>query len=692
MSIRLQLLLLALITLVLPWAGCQYAREVQTVLRASQEQALLASAGTIANALSAQPQRMFHSGAASGRFDSAGGDIYAFPLRLTPLMDGYRDDWDIPVAPSPLPAAGLRARLQAGVTDHYLFLYIEVDDAHFDAAGEATSETVQHADRVELALQDPDGAVQKYLFATNAPGMVAAQTEVRGDDGGITLSAEPRIQGFWLQRARGYSLEFRIPLPMVGARLWIEAIDGNAPQHRAGTLAGAGLANPATAGTSGDLRGGRLFFSSGTLLDWLTPFIRNGTRATVIDANALKLATAGSAEASTRAGEEASKVGWYRRFQALDVSLLPQRESLPDKLVGPHIVAALRGHPQAQWFRVGDRDEILLAAAAPVLINGTTSGAVVLEQAGEQLLGLRDRALSRLFNLTLLATGMAVAFVLGFATWLSARLRRLRDAADSALRADGQIDTHMPESTAGDELGELSRSFSRMLERLVEHTQYLRTLGGKLSHELRTPLSIVKSSLDNLDLEGVNDAQRVYLARAHGGVTRLQAILGALGAAARVEESIRQAERVPLDLTELTASATAGYRDAFPAAHFELALPDGACHWRGAPELLVQMLDKLVENAVDFTPATGRIRLALRRDGARYLLEVDNDGPVIPENLLPRLFESLFELREAAGDRPHFGLGLYIVRLIAQFHDGQASVANRADGGGVVFSVALPMI
>jgi len=440
------------------------------------------------------------------------------------------------------------------------------------------------------------------------------------------------------------------------------------------------------------MKGGRLFFSSGTLIDWLKPFIRNGTRATIIDANALKLASAGSAEAIPAPGEAPEKVGWYRRFQAMDVAQLPHRESLPDRLAGPYVTTALKGQPAAQWFRAGSQDEILLAAAAPVVVNGTSVGAVVLEQAGEQLLGLRDRALSRLFNLTLMATGVAVAFVLGFATWLSMRIGRLRNAADSAVRADGQIDTRMPESDSGDELGELSRSFSRMLGRLSEHTAYLRTLGGKLSHELRTPMSIVRSSLDNLEQEGVSDAQRVYLARAQGGVERLQGILSALGAAARVEESIRQAEWIPFDLTALIQSAVAGYRDAFSGSLFDLDLPAEPCHWRGAPELVVQMLDKLVENAVDFTPAAGRIRISLRRYAGNFEIAVMNDGPVIPEQLLPRLFESLFELRETPGERPHFGLGLYIVRLIAEFHGGKAIVANRADGGGVTFSVSLPMI
>ncbi len=681
MSIRLQLLLMSLATLVLPWAGCQYAREVQTVLRASQEQALLAASGTIANALSAQPQRMFHSAQSGSKFDAGGGDIYAFPLRATPLLDGYRDDWDVPLEPRALPSAsGLRARMQAGVTDRYLFVYVEVDDSHWDPQAGETS--AADADRIEFALQDPDGALENYLFATNAPGMVAAQTTVRGDDGSVRLVSEPRIQGFWLQTARGYTLEFRVPMALVGARLWIEAIDGASPvRRRAGTLGGADK-----------LTGGRLFFSSGSLIEWLSPFIRNGTGATVIDANALKLATAGSAEAAAAPGDEEAQVAWYRRFQAMDIQHLPSRKPLADRLEGAHVDAALLGHPQAQWYRVGSHDEILLAAAAPVMANGHAIGAVVLEQAGDQLLGLRDRALSRLFNLTLIATGIAVIFVLGFASRLSSRIGKLREAADTALSADGTLATTLPESGAGDEIGALSRSFARMLTRLSEHTRYLRTLGGKLSHELRTPLSIVKSSLDNLELEGASASQQIYLTRARDGAERLQQILGALGAAARTEESIRQADRVGFNLKELVESAVAAYRDSFAPARFVLEVPVEACHWRGAPELIVQMLDKLVENAVDFTPPEGSIRIALSRDAGRYLLQVGNDGALIPESLLPRLFESLFEMRDTKDDRPHFGLGLYIVRLIAEFHGGVAQVANREDGSGVEFTISLPML
>src|SRR5664279_992728 len=125
--------MVALTTLVLPWAGCQYARELETALRNSQETSLLASAGTIANALSAQPQRVFRDPDDMQIFDASLGDLYVFPLHSQPLLDGYRDDWGLGSVPSALPTStGYTARVQAGSTGRYLYLYIEVDDARFD--------------------------------------------------------------------------------------------------------------------------------------------------------------------------------------------------------------------------------------------------------------------------------------------------------------------------------------------------------------------------------------------------------------------------------------------------------------------------------------------------------------------------------------------------------------------------------
>ena len=678
MSIRLQLLLVALTTLVLPWAGCQYAKELETALRSSQEQSLLASAGTIANALSAQPQRVFHDADDNQAFSAGAGDLYVYPLITQPLLDGYREDWDVPAEPTVLPTTtGYRARVQAGSTERFLYIYLEVDDPHFDPQPHNVRPDQDRFDRVNLTLEGPNGRAS-YFFGTDAPGLIAAQSVTKGEDGNDRVAAEPRIQAFWMQAAAGYHLEARIPLSFVARHLWIEAIDGRGK-------AKAGF------GADSDL-GGRLFFATAGLSSLLETFIGEGTSATVIDANALKLGTAGSVSSKKRREGEESEPIWQRYFMRIDTADLPTLSSAPDHLSGESVTSALQGRPHAQWVVGGANHEMLLTAAAPIVIEGQLHGAVVLQQAADQLLALRDRALRRLFNLTLISTAAAVIIMLAFATWISLRIGRLRDAADSAVGSDGRIQLSMPESASADEIGALSRGFERLLLRLNEHAQYLRTLGGKLSHELRTPLTIVRSSLDNLESEGLRDDQRLYITRAREGTQRLQSILSALGAAARVEESIKQSERVNFDLRELLVSAVAAYRDGFPATHFTLQTPEDPCFARGAPDLMVQLLDKLIENAVDFCPKAGTVTVRLERVQASYCLQVANDGPLIPEALMGRLFESLFEQREGGDDKPHFGLGLYIVRLVAEFHGGTAVAANRDDGSGVVFTIMLPLI
>ena len=680
MSIRLQLLIVALTTLVLPWAGCQYARELETALRNSQERSLLASAGTIANALSAQPQHVFRDPDDLQVFDASLGDLYVYPLRNQPLLDGYRDDWGVAAAPSALPTStGYAARVQAGSAGRYLYLYIEVDDTHFDAEPGNVHPERDRFDRIDLTVQRPDGTRDFFFFGTSAPGLIAAQSIVNGGDGQDHAIEEPRLQAFWLQTSAGYHLEARIPLSFVGSRLWIEAQDG-----RGNAKSGVDAVRVP--------EGGRLFFMTEGLDELLGTFIRDGARATVIDANALKLGVAGNLGAAASGGADEAPQSWYRRFMSVDTTSFPLQSSAPGRFGGNSVTEALAGHPHAEWVRSAGSQDPLLTAAAPIVIDGRTRGAVCLEEAADQLLSLRDRAVTRLFNLTLLATAAAVAVMFGFATWLSMRIARLRNAADSAVSSDGTIRLDMPESASADEIGALSRGFERLLSRLNEHTQYLRTLGGKLSHELRTPLTIVRSSLDNLESEGLRDDQRRYVTRAREGTLRLQSILSALGAAARVEESIKQAERVSFDMRELLSSAVAAYRDGFPLSHIDLEVPSDPCFFRGAPDLLVQLLDKLIENAVDFCCSAGTITVCLQRASGNYLLQVQNDGPPIPQALHGRLFESLFEQRQGRDGKPHFGLGLYIVRLIAEFHAGTAVASNRPDGGGALFTVTLPLI
>ena len=136
----------------------------------------------------------------------------------------------------------------------------------------------------------------------------------------------------------------------------------------------------------------------------------------------------------------------------------------------------------------------------------------------------------------------------------------------------------------------------------------------------------------------------------------------------------------------------AAYRDAYPGRRVELRAPDAACPVRGAPELIVQMLDKLVENAVDFTPSDGRIEVSLADAHDVCRLAVANDGPPLPPRMQGNIFESLVSVREQRGDRPHLGLGLHIARLIAEAHGATIEAHDRADARGVEIVVGIPRI
>jgi signal transduction histidine kinase len=325
----------------------------------------------------------------------------------------------------------------------------------------------------------------------------------------------------------------------------------------------------------------------------------------------------------------------------------------------------------------------------PIAHEGATIGALIVEQAGEQLLRERDTALAGLLRLALFATIATILLTLAFAAWMQRRIRRLSVAAANALSPEGRIEQQLPDMEARDELGDLARSFASLLYRINEYAGYLQTLGSKLSHEFRTPLAIVSSSLENLAADkGQGVAQSQFIDRARDGTTRLQTILSAMTEATRVEQSIEQAERVKFDLAELLRSTASAYRQTFTLHRIEIQTPASA-PMHGAPELVVQMLDKLIDNAVDFCPAQGLIQIELADAGKDYRLSVSNEGPLLPPDGERKIFDMLFGSRTASSHKPHLGLGLYIVQLIARFHRGEASARNLPDGAGVIFELSL---
>lgn len=426
---------------------------------------------------------------------------------------------------------------------------------------------------------------------------------------------------------------------------------------------------------------------------------RTTARIWVIDRRGTVLARAGTLKPAPAPAEPASA---WERLEAATVGRIYQafldqpREDFADDAAvqgaprGRDVEGALAGILTTDRRRTSDGRAVIVSAAHPVWVGDEVRGAVIVEETGNAVLAARNLAFERLFNIVLAVLLVGSLALTAYATVLSSRIRRLRDAAERAIDADGRVRAPFAGSAAGDEIGDLSRSFASVLARLSDHASYQEKMAQRLSHELRTPIAVVRSSLDNLVAEPARDDAPVYLRRAQEGLERLTQILTRMSEAARLEQGLSDAERERFDIVAVVRGCVEGYRVAYPQARIALEAPATPLPVDGAPDLIAQMLDKLVANAVEFAE-DGAVEVAVRRVDDGVELTVGNEGPPLPPGMEERLFDSMVSVRKGGdSDVPHLGLGLYIVRTIAQFHGGSVHAANRPDGTGVVVGVTLP--
>ncbi len=371
-------------------------------------------------------------------------------------------------------------------------------------------------------------------------------------------------------------------------------------------------------------------------------------------------------------------------------------DALPETLLsgGRELDRALTGIAASRWRHTTDFRATVISAAHPIWSGDEVIGAVAVEETANPVLLLRNRAFEHLLTVTLIVFLLGAGGLALFASRLSARLANLRDEAESAIDMRGRVQRLVQGSEAGDEIGDLSRSFSTVLARLAQYNTYLERMADRLSHELRTPVAVVSSSLDNLKSENLPSEAQVYIGRAEAGLKRLNVVLTRMREATQLEHMLREVDRERFDLAKVVAGCVEGYAGVFPGHRFTRALPATPVWLVGAPDLVAQLLDKIIENAVDFSPPGEFIEVAVTYREATAVLSVNNIGPSLPATMQGELFESMISVRDRTDGgtaTPHLGLGLFMVRLIAEFHRAQASAHNREDGRGAVIEVAFPL-
>lgn len=670
MTLRRQLLLVSLLILVLPWAGCQFIRETESALREGQQRMLAGTAQAIADSLSQFPEEMGRFAEDDGR---SANQLYGHPLQSEPLVDGYFDDWGLPAgAARSMRGTEGAIRFATGVHRHYLFLFVEVRDGTivYRRPDEAGSRPQAH-DMVTLVSVTDDGDTANFEFEAEAPGDIVVR---RAQD----ANAEPRIRARWQDTATGYQLEARVPLDLLGERLGVVVTN----------TAAAGMSGVRSPSFDSSVPG--LFVMRSPLLQSVaSAYVQPGLRLVITDPSGWRLASVGDVRTGRTAAETDTGAGWLRL--ALKYLLAADSENVlddpsPSGLEGQsYVVQALKGTAVERRFQSPQTGRAVVAVARPVWSGNVQTGALIMQQGTDAILALANESLARLISLTSIAMLLVAGALFGYSSWLSLRIRRLSNAAVEALESESARPA-LPSAAASDEIGDLSRNFTHVLQQLGEYNEYLRTLATKLSHELRTPLAVVTSSLENLEHESLSPQAGSYTGRARQGARRLQKILNAMSEANRVEELMKNAESEVFDLVSVLGPTVLSYADTFTERRFVFNALQPSIMIEGSPELLVQMLDKLVDNAVDFSAADQQITIEANKDPEGALVSVTNPGPALPENMRSQLFDSMVSVRQDKA-HDHLGLGLHIARLIAEGHGGSISADNTGDG--VKFRIRL---
>jgi signal transduction histidine kinase len=349
---------------------------------------------------------------------------------------------------------------------------------------------------------------------------------------------------------------------------------------------------------------------------------------------------------------------------------------------------------QARWSSLGGGG--FLATAAPVLADdGNVIGIVLVKQSTDQILKLQ---LNSLQNIVLFSVaGILLIFsIVFFLFWrLAYRVRKLRIETANMVNDEGRLVASkiVGQVDREDSIGDLARSFSDVVSKLHEQQSFMSTMPRTLSHEIKNPLNAISTSLANMSDYPLDKEINSYLEIAKRGLHKIESILTKLSSAANLEQALTNDELEALDVNHfLTVYCQHQHQMAGSKVVIEYVANKKAAMVQAVDYRLEQALDKLLDNARDFHRPGTPIKVRLWADKFDWVIDVENQGDQVDLDKADQLFQSMVTSRTqaSAGGAGHFGLGLYVVQTIAQFHKGTAQVANLADGSGVCFSIRLP--
>jgi signal transduction histidine kinase len=281
-------------------------------------------------------------------------------------------------------------------------------------------------------------------------------------------------------------------------------------------------------------------------------------------------------------------------------------------------------------------------------------------------------------GVVLATAAVAIVTAVALAAMLGARLARpLREIGRAARKiAEGDYDARIPRQ-GPEEIVSLSDSFNQMAAALEEQERMRREFIANAAHELRTPLTNLQGYLEALR-DGVIEPDRATFESLWDEADRLVRLSRSLDTLAAGDSGVVEAAR-DLDLATTVRMAVELARPSAVAAGLELSLEAPArLPARGDPDLLAQVIGNLLQNAIRYTPAGGRIDVRAERRPGDVLVSVANTGDGIPPDDLPHVFERFYRV-EKSRDRARggAGIGLAIVRQLVEAAGGVVGAESR---------------
>lgn len=333
-----------------------------------------------------------------------------------------------------------------------------------------------------------------------------------------------------------------------------------------------------------------------------------------------------------------------------------------------------------------DPDSTVMHVAAPIRNEaGAIAGVLTVAKPNRTLAPFIARSEGVVMRWGGLLLGIALLIGLVVSWWLSRQIGRLQRYAN-AVTAGERV--RMP-AMAG-EFGDLSQALETMRAKL-EGKQYVERYVHALTHEMKSPLAAIRGSAELLEAP-LPDADRQRFAISIAAQSeRLAEMIDKLLALAAVEHRQQLDDPKVLDVADVVreAATQCAPRLATAGVQWRMDIWKDLPHVRGDAFLLRQALVNLIDNAADFSPASGVVELRASPDRDGVLLELCDRGPGIPDYALPRVFERFYSLPRPQGGSRSSGLGLCFVAEVAALHAGRIELVNR-EGGGVCARLHLP--